>query len=617
MGSGGVTNLVAKLTLNTKEWGTNIASASQDLKRIQQSVANASDFISNLGGSLVSGATKFAGFAGAGLAAKEGLEKFMRAGQTTSDWMDRNMASWSGLFDNFFRSLNNGDVSGFILNMGAIKSAIEDAVIAADAFSDALASMDVLSLKYDLKQRELLEKLKRNKDNPELVKQIQAELKKLEEDRKNMLTGVVAQIQSSFDALLNSTMTQPMSTGIRGLGRFSLQRIMQLNPTTLNEFLKIMEAETLGVFNVALEEAKQLAKGTVGTRQTYQYDIHGNRIMGYEKYDKKVLSDQEISSYMSKWGFSIADILYYNELVDTTRNELKKSASQLYNLKRSGYEFNERNTEVFNIGASGGAGGAGSSAVNYLQGSLGWYDQQISEKRKELLATTDKAVIADITRVIEQLENARKRLRIEALFGAEPTATALGATFKPINGVTKIDPYKLKPVKIFEPEQKNVIEDVRVGLGGVADMLGIIAGATDDGASAWLNYASKVINAISSMLPALQALGIGNATSQSAAAGPFGWVQIPVAVAAVASAFMSAPKFANGGIVPGTSYSGDKVMSYLNSGEMVLNAGQQARLFAMLNGASSAGGGAVEFEIRGDKLVGVLNNYNRRRAKVV
>ena len=50
---------------------------------------------------------------------------------------------------------------------------------------------------------------------------------------------------------------------------------------------------------------------------------------------------------------------------------------------------------------------------------------------------------------------------------------------------------------------------------------------------------------------------------------------------------------------------------------MVLNAGQQARLFAMLNGASSAGGGSVEFEIRGDKLVGVLNNYNRRRAKVV
>lgn len=111
MGSGGVTSLVAKLVLNTQEWSTNISSASNDLKKIQQSVSNASDFISNLGGSLVSGATKFAGWAGAGLAAKEGLEKFMKAGQTTGDFLDRETAKWTGLFDNFFQALNNGDVS--------------------------------------------------------------------------------------------------------------------------------------------------------------------------------------------------------------------------------------------------------------------------------------------------------------------------------------------------------------------------------------------------------------------------------------------------------------------------------------------------------------------------
>ena len=51
------------------------------------------------------------------------------------------------------------------------------------------------------------------------------------------------------------------------------------------------------------------------------------------------------------------------------------------------------------------------------------------------------------------------------------------------------------------------------------------------------------------------------------------------------------PSFATGGIVPGTSYSGDKVQANVNSGEMILNAQQQANLWKMANNAS--GGGAV------------------------
>ena len=46
------------------------------------------------------------------------------------------------------------------------------------------------------------------------------------------------------------------------------------------------------------------------------------------------------------------------------------------------------------------------------------------------------------------------------------------------------------------------------------------------------------------------------------------------------------PKAANGMIVPGSSYSGDKILARVNSGEMILNPPQQNRLFAMLAGAS-------------------------------
>jgi hypothetical protein len=78
----------------------------------------------------------------------------------------------------------------------------------------------------------------------------------------------------------------------------------------------------------------------------------------------------------------------------------------------------------------------------------------------------------------------------------------------------------------------------------------------------------------------------------------------------------SLPAFANGGIVGGNSYIGDKVLARVNSGEMILNQKQQKNLFSMLNNGSVNGGGSVEFKIKGKELVGVLNNYNNQKSKV-
>jgi hypothetical protein len=49
------------------------------------------------------------------------------------------------------------------------------------------------------------------------------------------------------------------------------------------------------------------------------------------------------------------------------------------------------------------------------------------------------------------------------------------------------------------------------------------------------------------------------------------------------------PSFETGGIVPGSSFTGDNVMANVNSGEMILTRGQQAQLFSLANGASSDG----------------------------
>jgi hypothetical protein len=47
-------------------------------------------------------------------------------------------------------------------------------------------------------------------------------------------------------------------------------------------------------------------------------------------------------------------------------------------------------------------------------------------------------------------------------------------------------------------------------------------------------------------------------------------------------------KFANGGIVGGNSFAGDRVPVQVNSGEMILNKSQQKELFSIANGGGSS-----------------------------
>lgn len=108
------------------------------------------------------------------------------------------------------------------------------------------------------------------------------------------------------------------------------------------------------------------------------------------------------------------------------------------------------------------------------------------------------------------------------------------------------------------------------------------------------------------------------ASGAASAAGlpyPYNLAAIMSAVATITSIFgtiqgmvnRSGGKFAEGGIVGGTSYSGDKLFAMVNSGEMILNKRQQRNLGNMLGG-----GGQVEFVISGDSLVGVLNNKRNK-----
>ena len=119
--------------------------------------------------------------------------------------------------------------------------------------------------------------------------------------------------------------------------------------------------------------------------------------------------------------------------------------------------------------------------------------------------------------------------------------------------------------------------------------------------------------------------GITIATSAAAAMGPAGIIALPLLLTSTAAIINSAfagvaavGAFAGGGIVPGGSFNGDKVPAFVNSGEMILNAGQQSNLFDILDGNLRKLGGQqrmqtirVEGSLRGQTML--LQNKRSER----
>ena len=96
-----------------------------------------------------------------------------------------------------------------------------------------------------------------------------------------------------------------------------------------------------------------------------------------------------------------------------------------------------------------------------------------------------------------------------------------------------------------------------------------------------------------------------------------------VSMATTIASIHSATGYAEGGIIKGNSYSGDRIgglvdgsqLVGLNAGELVLNKAQQANLAAELTGGGDGGGFASMPYVTGEKIVLGINNWAKRNGR--
>jgi hypothetical protein len=89
---------------------------------------------------------------------------------------------------------------------------------------------------------------------------------------------------------------------------------------------------------------------------------------------------------------------------------------------------------------------------------------------------------------------------------------------------------------------------------------------------------------------------------------PANLAAIATVVATIASVFSSLPKFADGGVVGGSSYFGDKLIARVNSGETILTNKMAGRALSMIEGGSNV---RVSGDVRlnGKDIYISLRNY--------
>ena len=327
-------------------------------------------------------------------------------------------------------------------------------------------------------------------------------------------------------------------------------------------------------------------------------------------------------------------------------------------------------------GSGGNAGGGGNTNTGNtpvvtedkkaLEGSIDWYEEKINEKQKELNATADKATARALNAEIEGLQRQLYMLKVDigiedvpkldvkafavnlkAQLDEEMEAMRQRLSDKPLVINTKVEA-KARDYdhisSLFSIDVSN-FESVRTGL---ADINGIsdstAKGMAAAGASCeMLGSALQQLGGDSAAAKAgMMAAAIGQfvlsfAQAMSTCKTWIDWLAFGISgTAQLTSIISTISQFATGGIVGGNQTSGDKVLVRVNSGEMILNAAQQARLFAIANGAAvqgvsvntaglqNIGGGisttlGINGRLRGRDIVMAVANEtrsNRRRSNI-
>lgn len=261
--------------------------------------------------------------------------------------------------------------------------------------------------------------------------------------------------------------------------------------------------------------------------------------------------------------------------------------------------------------------------------TAGTLKKDISELSKEIKGNLYNG-IEDVYNIARNLGNAFLTIKdtfsdSDATF-FDKLITVFDALFSTINGIMSVMSTieKVSALTDTLTEAKKVASATEIGSIAAITAAKVTADTTE--ATSAATKSATVVAALS----AEEVAAAGVMAAKSAAA----YASIPVAGVGLAAGQIAAmqalitgaktlsalPGFAEGGIVPGSSFSGDNVLARVNSGELILNRSQQANLYKLAQGGLTKSDAFsphnLRFEIEGNKLVAILNQQYMKKQRI-
>jgi hypothetical protein len=671
-----MSDIITRLLLKTNDFDANLEKSKGSVNRFQGD-------ISNIAKSVGSSFVKVAGGIGLAVSASESFMKIIRSTQTTSDEFDNTLNACKGTVDIFFQSLSSGSFEAF--NNGVLNtiSNLKELSALRDSLADAKLSMGfnnkIFETQFTKFESIIRDTTKSREERENAFKSLQSLKDNFKIDVNDTLSGAEKELIQSLN----------IRTGRKDFNIDDIHKYISINN---NDFSTRNEKKALIAYQNKLSEYDKQINLILGNINSTRGDT--NEFTGETKKQmrQKLLDLKEQKNLYIQQNSELEKQNFLNQDNDANRVEMVKNYEYTYDLKKRMYDFDKRTLELQNSLKSSTpkespkkdsiawydaeisklnkklvaetdtqAKSTIQASINELEAkkiklqietsgnSIEAINIQLSALNKQLIAETDMQVRATIQATINELEQRKINLKFvvdQEAFKIKNGGMKDGALSVPIAPIYDKVPTHGKGGKNFKlpkfesPIKKKDIdinEEYTKSLYAVGSIMSSLSGITNESTAAYLQWGAGVVSSIAQAIPAIRDLitakqteAVINGVTSATETPVVGWLLAGAAVASVIAAMASIPKFATGGIVPGTSFTGDKVPALLNSGEMILNGSQQSNLFQMLNSglygslsqkiAPSAGNGNqpanVTFRIHGRDLEGVLSNHYNQKSKV-
>ena len=558
-----------------------------NLKRAKGSVNSFQNDISNMAKTAGAGVLKFAGTIGVAVGAYEGFNKLMNSSQTLSDEYNRTIEGLKGAVDNFFYSIGSGDWTPFFNGLDETIRKAREAYNAMDQLGNTKMSYGYFNMKNQAEFQKQITILK-DKDSTEAQKdEAQKRLDDVLKDQREIVDQLGRRSTEAVQALVAA------STGISAadVSMVSVDRVSRFDVSAMGDAEKKQAEKEYQYFkNVEAALRKKYTKvETVETGAGINRSWSTVKTLDYESYNKAMAP--MIAKYQDA-------IVYNGMLVKESDEWLKK----LYGIRSEAFaaeQAYESMTKTANRASQAGGKDPEDKDEKPLKDTLAWYDAEISRLNKKLSKETTMQARATVQAAINELEKKKVNIKIvveQEVFkgkygdmkGGLPSINRPGDQF----GLKHNDKgFKLS--KFESPIKKKDIDLNKLyaeSLGSIANSFGLMTSMSEQFGNEGVSFMFNAMGSISQMIVQLQSLATAQGVA-SAFALPFpaNLGAIATVIATVTSIFASLPKFETGGVIPGISFGGDKVLARVNSGEMILNGSQQANLFKILNSKLYAG----------------------------